>query len=91
MMNTWQSIINYIIKFLGVVFSTCFIHWALVNTYCIFCAPPSWFGPISTFISLGSPLCQFINYVQYELAKHYITIWAAAGIALTTWLIAKLT
>jgi len=46
-------------------------------------------GAFQAIISLGSPVCQFINMLQYELARHYISIWAAAGTALVTWLVAK--
>ena len=79
------------IKFIGIVFATCFLHWAIINIYGSYCAPPGFLGAFVTFISLGSPVCQFMNYIQYELAKHYITIWGAAGIALISWLIAKFT
>jgi len=77
------------LNFLGIVFATCTLHWALVNTYVMLCAPFSMWGAFSAFVSLGSPLCQFLNYVQFELAKHYITIWGAAGVALVVWLVAK--
>ena len=77
------------LNFLVIVFATCTLHWALVNTYVMLCAPFSMWGAFSAFVSLGSPLCQFLNYVQFELAKHYITIWGAAGVALVVWLVAK--
>ena len=78
-----------ILKFIGFVLITVFAHWVLVNMYVTFCAPMSMFGIFKTILNLGSPVCQFINMLQYELARHYISIWATAGTALVTWLVAK--
>lgn len=75
--------------FIALVFTTVFIHWALVNLYISLCAPPTIMGLMTTMISLGSPVCYFINVTQVELAKHYISIWGSAGIAMITWIAAK--
>ena len=77
--------------FIILVLSTVFIHWSLVNLYTHFCAPPSIYGLFTTIISLGSPMCYFINITQVELAKHYINIWSSAGIAILAWMAAKFT
>ena len=73
--------------FIGVVFATAFTHWSLVNLYTYLCAPLSIFGPVKTLLNLGSPMCQFLNFIQYEIAKHYITIWGGAGLASIGWII----
>ncbi|MDA9298817.1 hypothetical protein N9P79_00460 [Crocinitomicaceae bacterium] len=39
-------------------------------------------------ISMGSPMCHFLNVAQSELTKHYITLWSAAAVAMITWLTA---
>jgi hypothetical protein len=39
-----------------------------------------------TMLSLGSPVCHFVNYLQFELAKNYITILAATGGAVICYL-----
>ena len=92
-MNTIMKIMkssgHIILKFVGLMLLTCFAHWFLVNTYSYYCVPPTILGAFQAIISLGSPVCQFINMLQYELARHYISIWAAAGTALVTWLVAK--
>ena len=44
-------------------------------------------GPFITFMSLGSPTCHFINYIQFELGKHYITLWAAGAAATVLYLV----
>ena len=76
-------------KFCGLVLATATVHWALVQFYAYYCAPWSWAGPFTTLLSLGSPVCHFINYVQFELAKHYITIWTLAGGSLVAYLFAS--
>ena len=70
-----------------IVSSTVLIHWALVQLYSTYCVPWGFFGLLQTFITLGSPMCQFANTVQYELGKHYITIWVGAGVACVSWLL----
>ena len=88
MYQTSKTLAFTFMKFSGVVFSTCFVHWILVNLYTQYCAPPSVYGVFYTLISLGSPFCQFINTFQLEVAKHYITIWTVASASLLTWFIA---
>jgi hypothetical protein len=73
--------------FILVVFITSFLHWSLVNFYSWNCVDSSWTGAIIHFIKLGSPFCQFINYIQYEISKYYVTIWASAGIAIVVYFI----
>ena len=68
-----------VIQFIGLIIGISFLHWFLVQFYAHHCAPWSLFGPFATMLSLGSPVCHFVNYLQFELAKNYITIWAAAG------------
>jgi len=86
-----KLLISPIGAFIGLVISTVFLHWTLINLYTYFCAPPTFYGLFQTMISLGSPMCYFTNVVQVELAKHYITIWGSAGVAMIAWLAAKFT
>ena len=72
----------------GIIVSlTVFTHWFLVQLYSTYCVQRGVFGLLKTFITLGSPMCQFVNTVQYELGKHYIAIWIGAGTACVTWLL----
>ena len=87
--NIFKSSAIVCLKFSAFMLSTCFAHWFLVNIYSYYCVPPTIMGILQSIISLGSPVCQFVNMLQYELAKHYISIWATAGTALVTWLLAK--
>ena len=79
-----------LLKFVGLMFLTCFAHWFLVNTYSYYCVPPTILGAFQAIISLGSPVCQFINLIQYELAKNYMTLWVTGGVATTAFIISKL-
>lgn len=76
--------------FTTVVLATVLSHWVLVNIYVYFCAPPTVWGALQTFISLGSPMCHFINSAQIELAKPYITLWSSAAVAFIAWIASKI-
>jgi hypothetical protein len=82
-----NALIKPIVYFAQVVFGVCFAHWFLVQIYGTFCAPWKIMGPFITFMSLGSPTCHFINYIQFELGKHYITLWAAGAAATVLYLV----
>ena len=85
-----MPITTVITHFIGVILATTVTHWSLVNLYTYLCAPLSIFGPVKTLLNLGSPMCQFLNFIQYEIAKHYITIWGGAGLASIGWIIKQL-
>ena len=77
-----NDISKAVLTFTLIICATTTIHWTLVQLYNLWCAPFTPSGFISTLFTLGSPFCQFINYVQYELAKHYIGVWAGAAVAI---------
>ena len=74
----------FVVLFLGVS------HWLLMQLYIQLCVGTGIMGILTSFISLGSPICQFINFIQYELSKHYVTIWAATGISFVAWMMGVL-
>jgi hypothetical protein len=84
--NIAQAVINFII----VILVTSILHWCLVNMYISSCIDTNWTGAITNMIRLGSPMCQFVNYSQFELSKNYITIWASAGVAIIAWFASKI-
>jgi hypothetical protein len=75
-----------IITFCLIICATTTMHWLLVQSYSHWCAPFTPWGLVGTLFTLGSPLCQFINHVQYELAKHYIVVWASAAVAIVVYI-----
>ena len=66
------------------------IQWVLINLYTYLCVPLTWWGIFTSAISLGSPLCHFVNTIQYEITKNYILLWSTAATATITWIISKL-
>jgi len=81
---------NPMLQFLTVIVTLASLHWVLIHLYINFCVKPGIWGFLSSFITLGSPVCQFLNYVQFELSKNYITMWAATAIGVVGWVIGKL-
>ena len=84
-----SDITKALINFIIIITVTSLLHWSLINIYISNCIDASWSGAFTNMVRLGSPFCQFINYSQFELSKHYITIWASAGIAIIAWFITK--
>ena len=80
---------NPIAMFIFIAILTVFSHWTLVQAYATFCAPWGILGPFKMFMTLGSPTCHFINMIQVELAKHYMTIWISAATACVAWIASK--
>tara|TARA_Y100001933_G_C18900639_1_gene522375 strand:+ start:611 stop:883 length:273 start_codon:yes stop_codon:yes gene_type:complete len=76
--------------FSGIIIGIAFLHWFLIQIYVKLCSPSTVHGMFSYFSTLGSPFCQFINYLQFELSKHYITVWGTAAVALAAYLLGKL-
>ena len=88
--NAVTTLIKPIGVFLGTILSLAVCHWMLIQIYASYCAPSGWTGPLVAFISLGSPVCQFINHFQVGIASYYITIWAAAATGCLAWAASKL-
>ena len=91
MYEKMKQIIRPIVTFSAVVFGTALLHWILIQTYASICSSPTMWGAFTSLFTLGSPFCQFINYVQFEISKHYIAIWGAAAISLVAYIMGKLT
>ena len=86
-----NSIQRAVLIFILIIFMTITLHWLLIHLYISLCAPRTVYGFITSTVTLGSPLCQFINYIQFELAKHYIHLWAGAAIAIITFITTRFT
>ena len=91
----WQHpiIVNsfeILLKFIATILTISLSQWILVYIYSTYCFNSRWFGALQNIFTLGSPFCQFVNYTQFELSKHYITIWTTAAVAIVVWSIAKI-
>ena len=76
--------------FCSIIIGTSLFHWSLIQTYSTLCSPPTLYGVLTNLSTLGSPFCQFINYLQFELSKHYIFIWGTAAVSFAAYVIGKL-
>jgi hypothetical protein len=85
-----NDIVKAVFTFILIILSTISIQCTFVRLYNSWCSPSTLFGFVQTIFTLGSPLCHFINYVQFELEKHYIGLWAGAAIAIITYITAQL-
>jgi hypothetical protein len=82
--------IKIILKFIATILTISLSQWTLVYIYSTYCFTSGWVGALQNVFTLGSPFCQFVNYTQFELSKHYITIWTTAAVAIVVWSIAKI-
>ena len=81
-----NSMLKFALVALGIVIS----HYLLIHIYISMCVGTGFWGLLTSVIHLGSRACQFINYVQFELSKCYITAWAATAVSFIAWLIGKI-
>ena len=77
--STFRTVVLFALALAGIVLAH---HW-LVQWYAQACVP----SVFQTAFSLGSPVCQFANTVQYALARQYAYTWGAGGAALCAFLI----
>ena len=81
---------NPVLQIMAGILSVASLHWVTMQLYIYTCVHSGLYGFFASFITLGSPVCQFMNYLQFELAKNYITVWAGTAVSLIAWVIAKL-
>jgi hypothetical protein len=82
-------LVRPILVFIGTILLVSTIQWLGVQFLATYCGPYSWLGPIYNLLSLGSPLCHFVNHVQVALADYYVAIWGSTAVALITWFSGK--
>ena len=61
------------------------ISWMVVNTYVYLCAPPSLLGALKMMFTMGSPVCQYMNGIQYEISKKYVSYVSSVVLATLTY------
>jgi len=72
--------------FIGTIIFISTLQWSLIQLYTSYCCHYSLEGFMINILSLGSPVCHFINTVQYRLSENYIALWIGAGTILITYL-----
>ena len=50
-------------------------HWASIQFYAYYCAPPGFYGLIDSFVKSVSPICIGVNYIQFYAIKYYYVLW----------------
>ena len=83
--NIKKKIITYSKKVLIVV-ATLFVinlaQWACIQFLNTYCSKPGVWGMIENILSLGSPVCHFVNNIQYNLSTYYVQLWISSGVGI---------
>jgi|688.fasta_scaffold1276134_1 hypothetical protein len=74
-MDTISRITRKTIKYLSVPFILLILHWVLVRVYSSYCAPQSLIGLITSFVSVGSPICVMMMTIIEKTSTLYISSW----------------
>ena len=89
--NTGRILMKPVLIFMATMTIVSTLQWGAVKFYAAQCASDGWWGLLTNPLTLGSPMCQFINHVQIALADYYVTIWASAATASIAWVSATST
>ena len=81
-----HPVISAALVFTVSVYGLSTTSWALTQFSYWYCAPPTVWGFVSMPLTMGSPVCQIINFTQYELGQHYIKLWIGAGASLVAFM-----
>ena len=50
-------------------------HWASIQYYATYCAPPGFYGLLLAVVKSPSPVCIAANYLQFHSIQFYYTLW----------------
>ena len=67
---------------IGTILMVNFAQWLSIQFLHTYCSKPGFWGMVENILSLGSPICHFVNNIQYHLSHYYVQVWATAGISL---------
>ena len=59
-------------------------HFGFIQMYINFCTPSSFDQILNIFTYFGSPFCNFLNNVQYNISQHYIAFFSAISTYILT-------
>jgi hypothetical protein len=59
-----------------------FSQWLCIQFLYAYCSKPGVWGMIENILSLGSPICHFVNNIQYNLSIYYVQMWITAGLGI---------
>lgn len=73
------------IVFITILFINLF-QWLCIQFMYNYCSRPGIWGLVENLLSLGSPICHFVNNIQYNLSNYYVQLWLTSGIGLISFL-----
>ena len=76
---------NPIILFIYSILTISTLQWVSIRFIASYCAMPGVIGLLFNMMSLGSPICLFVNTLQYTMSTHYLTLWATAATSILTY------
>ena len=76
---------NPIILFIYSILTISTLQWFSIRFMASYCAMPGVIGLLFNMMSLGSPICLFVNTLQYTMSTHYLTLWATAATSILTY------
>tara|TARA_B100000886_G_C20098414_1_gene356822 strand:- start:144 stop:449 length:306 start_codon:yes stop_codon:yes gene_type:complete len=59
-----------------------FAQWISIQFLHTYCSKPGFWGMVENILSLGSPICHFVNNIQYNLSNYYVQLWLTSGLSL---------
>ena len=62
------------------------IHWISVRLYSNYCVPQGFLGYIYTYITISSPPCKALLYIQTTTSDYYFSIWSGISISIISYL-----
>ena len=74
-MERFSTLIYKTIKYLSVPFLILILHWVLLRVYSNYCAPQSIYGLITSFVTVGSPICLTLMTIIEKTSTFYISSW----------------
>jgi hypothetical protein len=82
-----KSIIKSITIFLITIITLSTIQWSSIQFLSTFCSKWTFLGFFENVVTMGSPMCNFVNHLQLGLSNHYITFWAISAASLVGFII----
>ena len=58
------------------------LQWLSIQFLHNYCSKPGLWGLVENIFSLGSPVCHFVNNIQYNLSNYYVQLWLTSGLGI---------
>lgn len=78
-MNLLKISCKELSKYVAVILLLVFFYNLFIHLYIYLCVPDNFWSPFKLLLNTGSPMCLFINKIQYNLSNMYVYIWYISG------------